>query len=86
MFSGHYFYIAICIHIASILNIHVYTYTYFCFQHKFILKNAQFILESTMSKIESMYKEKGATFPRALTEVNAEYRRLKSVAKSLGRS
>ncbi|XP_033764369.1 exocyst complex component 8-like [Pecten maximus] len=55
-------------------------------EHKFILKNAQFVLEVIMSKIEAAYKERAIVFPKHLLDINGEYRRLKSVVKSLGAS
>ena len=54
---------------------------YYCFfQRIFILKNAQYILETLMAKIEQMYKNQQIPFPNQLTSVNNEYRRLKTVA------
>ena len=54
---------------------------YYCFfQRTFILKNAQYILETLMAKIEQMYKNQQIPFPNQLTSVNNEYRRLKTVA------
>ena len=49
---------------------------------KFILKNAQFILETLMSKIEQMYKNQGIPFPPQLVTVNAEYRRIKGIVNA----
>jgi len=39
-----------------------------------------------MGKIEAIYKEKSLPFPRQLLQINGEYRRLKSVAKSVAAS
>lgn len=51
-------------------------------QHKFILKNAQYILETVMGIIESYYKEKKIVFPKELQKINGEYRKMKSKATS----
>ncbi|KAK6175574.1 hypothetical protein SNE40_014007 [Patella caerulea] len=46
---------------------------------KFILKNAQFILERVVSCVEKLYKEFDRKFPQQLQNINAEYRRLKKL-------
>ncbi|XP_041378442.1 exocyst complex component 8-like [Gigantopelta aegis] len=51
-------------------------------EHKFILTNAQFILENVMSKIERRYQERELAFPDQLVKVNNEYRKLKSLSKT----
>ncbi|XP_046562976.1 LOW QUALITY PROTEIN: exocyst complex component 8-like [Haliotis rubra] len=50
--------------------------------HKFILKNGQFVLESLMSLIEVQYKQHGIPFPAQLQEVNNHYRKLKTLANT----
>ncbi|KAK3105314.1 hypothetical protein FSP39_022322 [Pinctada imbricata] len=55
----------------------------FAGERDFIMKNAQYILEVLMGKIEQVYKDKNVDFPPQLEKVNAEYRRLKSLVKTL---
>ncbi|XP_059153846.1 exocyst complex component 8-like [Physella acuta] len=44
-----------------------------------ILKNAQFLLEAVMGKIESLYTASDIHFPNQLQQLNAYYRKLKSM-------
>ncbi|ESO87616.1 hypothetical protein LOTGIDRAFT_207015 [Lottia gigantea] len=48
---------------------------------KFILKNAKFILENVVACIEKLYQDSDKTFPTQLQNINAEYRRLKTISK-----
>ncbi|CAI9734539.1 Hypothetical predicted protein [Octopus vulgaris] len=49
----------------------------------FIMKNAQFILEEFLGIAETFYRDKDIVFPKELISVNNEFRRLKTLAKSL---
>lgn len=46
-----------------------------------ILKNAQFLLEVVMAKIESLYASINVPFPVRLQQVNAHFRKLKAMIK-----
>lgn len=47
------------------------------FQHDFIMKNAQFIVDVLLKKIESHYKTKGVTFPKDIEMISVEFRKVK---------
>jgi len=50
-------------------------------EHAVILKNAQFLLEVVMAKIESLYSARQINFPKELQQINAYFRKLKTIAK-----
>lgn len=46
-------------------------------EHDFIVKNAQFIVDIMMKKIETHYKSKGLAFPKDLEAISGEFRKVK---------
>lgn len=70
-------------HLFHILNIWCYHVSViiwwdcFVFQHDFIVKNAQFIVDIMMKKIETHYKSKGLAFPKDLEAISGEFRKVK---------
>lgn len=52
---------------------------HFVKERDFILKNAHFVLETLMAKIEQMYRVQNIPFPSQLASVNNEYKRLKTL-------
>lgn len=52
----------------------------FAKERPFILKNAHFIIETLMAKIEQMYKDQNLPFPYQLTNLKKEYRKLHAEA------
>lgn len=64
---------------------HVQCYCrFFYFQHKFILKNARYTLETLMKKIEEQFKARSISFPKQLVSVSGKYKKLESLSKSSG--
>ena len=53
-------------------------------EHKFLLKNARFVLETLMKKIEEQFKSKTISFPKQLVSVSGKYKKLESLSKSSG--
>ncbi|XP_062614087.1 exocyst complex component 8-like [Saccostrea cucullata] len=46
-------------------------------EHDFIMKNAQFMVDVLLKKIESHYKNKGLTFPKDIEVMSVEFRKVK---------
>ncbi|CAG2257463.1 EXOC8 [Mytilus edulis] len=53
-------------------------------EHKFILKNAKYILETLMKKVEEQFKTRSISFPKQLVSVSGKYKKLESLSKSSG--
>ena len=51
-------------------------------QHSRILKNAEFLLGSVMSKVEAMYESRDLHFPTQLQTINTHFRKLTSAVAS----
>ncbi|XP_005112876.1 exocyst complex component 8 [Aplysia californica] len=49
-------------------------------EHSLILKNAQFLLEVVMARVESFYSDRQVPFPAQLQAINAHFRKLKAMA------
>ncbi|CAC5395709.1 EXOC8 [Mytilus coruscus] len=53
-------------------------------EHKFILKNAKYVLETLMKKVEEQFKTRSISFPKQLVSVSGKYKKLESLSKSSG--
>ncbi|XP_063410902.1 exocyst complex component 8-like isoform X2 [Mytilus trossulus] len=51
-------------------------------EHKFILKNAKYILETLMKKVEEQFKTRSIGFPKQLMSISGKYKKLESISKS----